>query len=543
MLAPYFPIILIRGFAASDSNIEEATNQAFLGYEQGSTKTRQDASGAIQPWFFESVVVRLMKDHDYDPAYRDNMLGYQSRERVEAKSIWLHRYYDLASKTYDGGRLPIEDYAVDLRKLILNIRDKVCVDAAGNPDPVAFAAFKVHLVAHSQGGLVARSYLQKICRTPAYTNKPELKFAGGHDPLVASLFTYGTPHNGIEFLGHNVPDLGPLSVTQARNFNRKVIRDYLGLPKVAGDAPANDLAGALDPERTFCIVGTNWRDYDQPSKAVTGELSDGLVMCKNAYMVDTSTGVKRHSPRAFVSRAHGGPLGMVNSEEGYQNLRRFLFGDWRVDAEIRLEGICAPTNLVNALHDGDKAEGAYVLNVITSVRGQLVKLHERRAGTASGIRFPVSYTKPPGGGGDKLFALSDGQAGPDPQTTLCSLFMDSTLSTKASGQMEFGLLLALENPVFEVKKFLILTDHIEGLATLRESYRIRLNPQTGIVYSRVQDEALGQPQRPLSHDPGTVGGSPFDGFIPFGAKTNAELMPGEARGRILIRARRRTPLD
>ena len=31
--------------------------------------------------------------------------------------------------------------------------------------------------------------------------------------------------------------------------------------------------------------------------------------------------------RAYVRRAHSGPYGMVNSEEGFGNLSRFLFAD------------------------------------------------------------------------------------------------------------------------------------------------------------------------------------------------------------------------
>jgi pimeloyl-ACP methyl ester carboxylesterase len=535
-----FPIVLIRGFAATDGNIEEAANQAFLGYEQGSTKTRQNAAGEIRPYFFESVVVRLMKDHGYDPAYRENLQGYQSELVVPMRSIWLHRYYDLASKTYDGQRLPMEDYAVDLRRLILKIRDKVCRTPAGAPDPTALAGFKVHLVAHSQGGLVARSYLQKICRKAPYTTDASLELGLGS--LVASLFTYGTPHNGIEFLGQNVPDIGPLSWLQTRNFNRDVVRGYLGL---AAGKEARDLDGALDPERTFCVIGTNWKDYDQISKSLTRELSDGLVMCKNAYTVDNSGPATRHSPRAYISRAHGGPFGMVNSEEGYQNLRRFLFGDWRVDVSVSLEAIRLPDNLLAELKNGQTARGNYVLDVVTSVRGQQVKLHERRNETSSGVRFPVAYKKQ-AGATDVLFDVNP-DVGSDPQRTVCSLFLISQLSAETpegkKGAMEFALQLTLEKPIFEIDKLLWIKEHIEGLATLREAFRIRLDPAHGLFYARVQDDALGTPDTPLAQPGGDVANGEAWGYIPFGPANNANLKPGEARGRINVRARRRTPLN
>ena len=37
---------------------------------------------------------------------------------------------------------------------------------------------------------------------------------------------------------------------------------------------------------------------------------------------------------AFVHRSHSGRYGIVNSEEGYQNLRRFLLGDLEVTADL-----------------------------------------------------------------------------------------------------------------------------------------------------------------------------------------------------------------
>jgi hypothetical protein len=38
--------------------------------------------------------------------------------------------------------------------------------------------------------------------------------------------------------------------------------------------------------------------------------------------------------RAMVHRSHSGRYGIVNSEEGYQNLRRFLFGDLRIAVDL-----------------------------------------------------------------------------------------------------------------------------------------------------------------------------------------------------------------
>jgi triacylglycerol esterase/lipase EstA (alpha/beta hydrolase family) len=53
--------------------------------------------------------------------------------------------------------------------------------------PDLLKQFKVHLVAHSMGGLVVRAFLQND------------KISTQADrELVAKVFTYATPHNGIE---------------------------------------------------------------------------------------------------------------------------------------------------------------------------------------------------------------------------------------------------------------------------------------------------------------------------------------------------------
>ena len=75
----------------------------------------------------------------------------------------------------------------------------------------------------------------------------------------------------------------------------------------------------------FCLIGTNAADYGLVSKAV-GPKSDGLVQIDNAYV--------RRANRSVVHRSHSGTYGEVNSEEGYQNLRRFLYGTRRAMAEL-----------------------------------------------------------------------------------------------------------------------------------------------------------------------------------------------------------------
>jgi hypothetical protein len=186
----------------------------------------------------------------------------------------------------------------------------------------------VHLVAHSMGGLVCRCFLQNdAVSTPA------------DRALVDKVFTYATPHNGIEMAGLNVPAL--LGLWDMNNFNRKVMADYLGLP--AGSERVDSLDGKFDPQRFFCFVGTNHRDYAVAlglSRALAGEMSDGLVQIANATV--------QGAPRAFAYRSHSGPYGVVNSEEGYQNLVRFLFGDLRVDGVLEVDALPLPPSVQSA---------------------------------------------------------------------------------------------------------------------------------------------------------------------------------------------------
>jgi hypothetical protein len=150
---------------------------------------------------------------------------------------------------------------------------------------------------------------------------------------VDKVFTYATPHNGIDLkiLGNL---LTAIPFNNAENFNRQRMRKYVDLS--SRDVPVSSLDEMFPPERFFCLVGTNHRDYGVQQLAV-GPMSDWLVRISNSY-VDGSA-------RAFVHKSHSGTFGIVNSEEGYQNLRRFLFGNARVDVLLQIDGITYPPDV------------------------------------------------------------------------------------------------------------------------------------------------------------------------------------------------------
>lgn len=377
IVAPYYPIIYVRGFAATMSEIEDTTADPYMGFNRGAAVLRQDYEKKPIRFIFESPLLRLMKDHQYSDAFHDGGDHYDAGT-APVRSIWVFRYYESVSQSLGTGqRVSIEQFAADLRRFILQVRQAVCGDDAQQRD-----AFKVYLVAHSMGGLVCRTYLQNTCRygapDAADNAALELTAKGAKAHYVDKVYTYGTPHGGIDLMGVNTPNLGPLDVLQLGNFNRDRMREYLRLPK---DAAVNQLDGAFAPERLFCFVGSNYKDYDAfggLSKYAAGPMSDGLVLMSNAVVQD--------APRAVGWRSHSGPQGMVNSEAGYQNLRRFLFGQWRVTATLEVDSLPLARNVQDKKDAGADVKGSYYFDVSTQVRaGANYRLNERRVSQESAL--------------------------------------------------------------------------------------------------------------------------------------------------------------
>ncbi|MFC1731306.1 esterase/lipase family protein [candidate division KSB1 bacterium] len=354
---PYYPIIYVRGYAMTMGAVEDTVATPYMGFNLGSTKFRQTFKGEPEQYIFESPFIRLLKDHQYSDAYHNGQAVPEGP--VSSRSVWIFRYYDYASKSFGtGGKHEIIYYAEKLRDFILHIRDAVCENDLDKQN------FSVYLIAHSMGGLVCRAYLQN----------PEIPGLDGEEPGhgdnkgVDKFFTYATPHRGIDFRkGLGVLDI--LSQTfdpyNSGNFEPKIMRKYLGLPN---NAELNSLNGQFEPEKAYNLIGTNPSDYNMV-KSVIGPKSDGLVQIDNAYV--------KGAPRAFVYRSHSGHYGIVNSESGYQNLERFLFGDLRASVAMKLNSIDLPD-----IYPG-KLSAVYNIENSVSVRGLPVVLNKRTKDTFS----------------------------------------------------------------------------------------------------------------------------------------------------------------
>jgi hypothetical protein len=455
---PYHPIIYVRGFAATQGEIEETVADPYMGFNIGSTKARMAWTGDVKRFFFESPLVRLMSDHQYSDVLEDGE-DLLSSDRIDKlipyRSIIIYRYYDEASSDFGTGETPpIEHFAKGLDKLILRLRDKICANPKNSMTP---KDFRVHLVAHSMGGLVCRAFLQNT--------KLGSKEARG---AVDKLFTYATPHNGIDMrIVRNVP--GWLSFGDVNNFNREKMAGYLGLPK--GDDVS--IVKNFPPERIFNLVGTNPRDYTVGhgiSAWGAGDASDGLVQIENATThAPGPDGKDVCSPRAFVHRSHSGHYGIVNSEEGYQNLTRFLFGTLRVDGFLDIDDISLPTELENEVKAEKDVRASYQFEVAASVRGCQWQMSRREVRENSAIFR--SY--------NDLFHSDDGgvrQPNRAKSPQLFSVFLDSNKSVKASGSMSFAFDIKVLVPDYEVDGLLFMKRHYEGGYILRELILVEAFP-------------------------------------------------------------------
>ena len=358
------PIIYVRGFAGGAGQVNSAVDDPFYGFGQGSVHVRADGTGRPQFHQFESPMLRLITDHRYQvPVYGDQRLFLQQADpgSVDAATVWIHRFYDISASTFADhpAEFSLEHAATDLFALVRTVLEKT-----GAP--------QVMLVAHSMGGLVCRCMLQRII--------PEAVSAGDGtlDPAAASryvarVFTYATPHGGIAF----AVGMGLLErIRDATGFQGSDIfgpdrmHEYLTPGSAPGSAAPDDFDATVMPEdgfpveRLFCLVGSNPEDYDVArglSSKVVGARSDGLVLIDRASVKDAN--------RAVVHRSHSGRYGIVNSEEGYQNLQRFLFGDLKVELEFW------------GLDVGRDAapEVEFQMDVAVAIRGLPVLVHEQSA--------------------------------------------------------------------------------------------------------------------------------------------------------------------
>ncbi len=265
------------------------------------------------------------------------MAYLDSHEKVAPNSIWIHRFYDVSASTW--GDKP-QDYSLE----------RAAEDLLGLQRP----------------GRRAVDFVDKF-------------------------FTYATPHGGIVFdVGFGLLERlrDTFGVQGADIFGPRRMYQYLtpaaqhdrnGPPDGWKPEEMPNGEGSFPKDRIFCLIGTNPENYDVAmglsSKAV-GAKSDGLVQIEKAYVPGA-----RH---AFVHRSHSGPYGVVNSEEGYQNLRRFLFGDLQIQAD--LVGHRQPI-------DTARDDLVWQAELRLSIRGVSIVMHEQTADHWCPIQLSIPRTE------------------------------------------------------------------------------------------------------------------------------------------------------
>ena len=356
----YHTIIYVRGYAMTESEIDQTTADPFDGFNVGSTTYRAAVDNARKPrkFIFESPVVRLATDHGYADIFSDGIdIVDEGWDRpIPRKSLVIHRYYEPTSALLGTGREPdIKEFAVGLSKLVHTVRKFVCAspDNGVTPD-----TFRCYLLAHSMGGLVCRAFLQNPAHDP-------YQVAG----CVDKFFTYATPHNGIQMAGRDVPKF--LGINEINTFSPGNMSEYLDLKDVYAKTKRVDFIpeSRFPSRRVFCMIGTNRNDYEAAmglSRTFVGSGSDGLVRIDSASVwgLDDDNRPTTSSAVGYCYRSHSGWYGIVNSEESYQNLTRFLFGNVRVDVRLEIDEVRLPAELA-----GQNVNALYQFEAVASVRG------------------------------------------------------------------------------------------------------------------------------------------------------------------------------
>ena len=337
------PIIYVRGYAGPTSGIDAQVDDPFYGFNSGATHVRVGRDGDPEFYQFEGPMLRLMIDEQYQLLVHGDQHAFlldAQPDSLPAATLWVYRFYDQAATTF----VPQPHVGV-LERVFTTLHRHVTADgfdietaAAGLYDLIDLVlrktkdADRVIVVAHSMGGLVARCMMQKICRLRDERDPGHPRDRRPAKQLISKFFTYGTPHGGISFevgaLNWAEQALGPAGsdiFAPAKMYGYLTPGAHFGdVPDAGSDwDPQVIPEDVFDPADIFCLIGTDPHDYG-PSRVVVGPKSDGLVRIEHAYV--------RGANRAYVYKSHSGTYGEVNSEEGYQNLRRFLFGRWKVQA-------------------------------------------------------------------------------------------------------------------------------------------------------------------------------------------------------------------
>jgi hypothetical protein len=198
------------------------------------------------------------------------------------------------------------------------------------------------------------------------------------------------------------------------------------------------------------------------SRSFVGHGSDGLVKVENASVwgLDDNNVVTRTCATAYTYRSHSGHYGIVNSEEAYQNLVRFLFGDVRVDLWLQIDDVALPEEI-----EHKDVDALYQFEVLARPRGKRWYLSRRVAEEDSpACRTHRQLTDPEAGAGARLVYLTT--------VFLANRAKVSTADRTLSCSMD----VRIRVPDYEVDRAFWPNQHYEGSHLFRDSLVVVLTP-------------------------------------------------------------------
>ena len=188
------------------------------------------------------------------------------------------------------------------------------------------------------------------------------------------------------------------------------------------------------------------------------------------FGIDNASGQVVHSPRAFAHRSHSGHYGIVNSEEGYQNLTRFLFGAVRVDGIMDVDSLTLPDEVQREKDHDKEVRASYKFEVVATVRGAQWQMHRRAVRENSAIQRTFDELFPKDRSGKRT-------PGRDRSPHLFSVFLDPTKSLNSKTQsVSFAFDLAVLVPDYEIDGVLWLKRHYEGGYLYRDLIVVEATP-------------------------------------------------------------------
>ena len=135
----FHPIIYVRGYAMTENEIEDTVADPYMGFNIGSCKLRQMWDGSVKKYYFESPLVRLLKQFNYRDVYEEGLDridgGPEAQSQpVSYRSVVIYRYYEPSSDDLGTGAKPdMTRFAKGLGKLILQLRAQRVYESGSMP--------------------------------------------------------------------------------------------------------------------------------------------------------------------------------------------------------------------------------------------------------------------------------------------------------------------------------------------------------------------------------------------------------------------------